>query len=145
MNWVSGNDLEQVGDEIAVSYQRDVQTGSIDRQPPPDGSCTWPETRERPHQHFAPTRQNVSFYLVVDEGGVNAWAQWDGPTDMMFLAPSLLNVVMELDCLYPMPDWLIVTVVDEIGEANLIGVVQGEALRSDDYAEAINQFYVLYP
>lgn len=52
------------------------------------------------------------------------WAQWDGPTDIMFLAPSLLNVVMELDCLYPMPDWLIVTVVDRTGEANLIGVVQ---------------------
>ena len=82
---------------------------------------------------------------MTDEGGVNVWAQWDGPTNMTFLAPSLLNVVMELNCLYPMPDWLIVTVVDQTGEANLIGVVQGEFLRGDDYTEAVNQFYVIYP
>lgn len=103
MNWVSGNDLEQVGAEIAVSYQRDVQTASFDPQTPPTDSCTWPETRERIHQHFAPTRQNVSFYLMTDEGGVNVWAQWDGPKNMTFLAPSLLNVVMELNfyVIYP--------------------------------------------
>lgn len=63
------NDSEQVGDEIAVSYQRDVQTTSVDRQTPPTDSCAWPETRERIHQHFAPTRQNVRFYLMTDEGG----------------------------------------------------------------------------
>lgn len=40
------------------------------------------------------------------------------------LGSFFVNVVMELDCLYPMPDWLIVTVVDQTGEANLIVVVQ---------------------
>lgn len=145
MNWVSGNDLEQVGDEITVSYQPDVQTASIFPQTPLTDSCTWPETRERLHQHFAPTRQNVSFYLMTDEGGGKrvGVVGWTYKYDI--LGSFFVNVVMELDCLYPMPDWLIVTVVDQTGEANLIGVVQGEFLRGDDYTEAVNQFYVIYP
>jgi hypothetical protein len=142
---LSEHDMDQMAAEYTIGYLREVPTSSMDRPPAPTGSCTWQETRGKIWQHFAPSRQNVTFYFVIDEVGANVWAQWDGPADMVIVSASLLNVVMELDCLYPAPDQLIVVVVDDKGEATLIGVLGGETIRGGDFAEVINQFQVLYP
>jgi hypothetical protein len=142
---LSERDIDQMEAAYTVGYLREVPTSSMDRPPAPTGSCTWQETKGKIWQHFAPSRQNVTFYFVIDEVGVNVWAQWDGPADMVIMSASLLNVVMELDCLYPTPDQLIVIVVDGMGEATLIGVLGGEAIQSGDYAEVLNQFQVVYP
>jgi hypothetical protein len=139
------SDIDQVADEYIVGYRREGPTSSIDRPPAPTGSCTWQETKEMIWQHFAPSRQNVAFYFVIDDVGVNVWAQWDGPADIVIMSASLLNVVMELHCLYPYPVRLIVLVVDDMGEATLIGLLEGEVVRGGDFAEAINQFQVVYP
>jgi len=57
---------------------------------------------------------------------------------------SMLNVLFELDCLYPVPTRLIVIVVEDAGVVSLIGVVEGEVVTSGDFAAAIEQFQVLY-
>lgn len=98
----------------------------------------------RIHQHFSPERSNVGFYFVIDEGGVNIWSQWDGPPDAGITMASMLNVLFELDCLYPVPTRLIVIVVEPSDLVSLIGMVEGEVVTSGDFAAAIEQFQVLY-
>jgi hypothetical protein len=71
-------------------------------------------------KHFAPPRENVGFEFVLDETGINVYAQWDGEVDVTMI-PTLLNVALELRCLHPPIDQLIVIVVDANGKINLIG------------------------
>jgi hypothetical protein len=112
----------------------------------PAGACTWPEARRRLHQHFASERQNVGFYLIIDEVGANVWAHWDGPGEPALFLVSLLNVVMELPCLDPPADWLWAMAVDETGQGTMVGRLPGEAIRAEDYpAAVIEQFEILGP
>ena len=96
-------------------------------------------------KHFAPTRENVGFEFVIDETGINAYAQWDGEIDTTML-PVLLNVALELRCMYPPIDQLVVIMVDADGKINLIGQTPGSAARAPNYASDVpNQFKILYP
>ncbi len=108
-------------------------------------SCKWTEARAKMQKHFAPTRENVGFEFVIDETGINAYAQWDGEIDVTML-PVLLNVALELRCMYPPIDQLVVIMVDADGKINLIGQTPGSAVRSQNYANDVpNQFKILYP
>jgi hypothetical protein len=89
----------------------------------PEGRCTWEETEEKLWHHFSRERENVSFYFVYDLNGYNVWVQWDGMGLLPLETASILNVTMELDCLYPTPDNLIVMVVGEDGYAYLVGLI----------------------
>jgi len=141
---LSPAEIEALRAEMQVNYSRTIPTDSLVRPPAPEGSCSWQDTAPRIHQHFSPERTNVGFYFVVDEGGVNIWSQWDGPPDAGITMSSMLNVLFELDCLYPVPTRLIVIVVEDAGVVSLIGVVEGEVVTSGDFAAAIQQFQVLY-
>ena len=129
---------------MQVNYSRTVPTDSLVRPSAPEGSCSWQDTVPRIHQHFSPERTNVGFYFVIDEGGVNIWSQWDGPPVAGITMASMLNVLIELDCLYPVPTRLIVILVEDAGVVSLIGMVEGEVVTSGDFAAAIEQFQVLY-
>jgi hypothetical protein len=141
----SDAELERAKAQLNVGYRQDRPTASHGMPPPPAGACTWTETEQKLRQHIGPSRQNVSFYYVLDIGGVNVWAQWDGPVEPSLFIPSLLNVVLELDCLYPAPNRLLTIVVDEAGALGMIGVVEGDVLTSGDMAGVIEQFRILYP
>ena len=141
---LSPAEIEALRAEMQVNYSRTSPTDSLVRPPAPEGSCTWQDTIPRIHQHFSPERSNVGFYFVIDEGGVNIWSQWDGPPDAGITMASMLNVLFELDCLYPVPTRLIVIVVEPSGLVSLIGMVEGEVVTSGDFAAAIEQFQVLY-
>ncbi|NIS81757.1 MAG: hypothetical protein GTO14_16465 [Anaerolineales bacterium] len=137
--------IEHATAGMSLGYLREVLPPAISSQPPPEGSLDWQETRRKIFQHFSSQRPNVDFYLVIDEGGVNLWAQWDSIADMIETEfASILNVSMEASLLHPPVDSLWVVVVDEEGEINFIGRVPGEAVRSEDLSEAINQFELLY-
>lgn len=83
--------------------------------PGPESSCTWSEARDNIQEHFDPNRQNVNFYLVKQESGeTNLFAQWDGPGDETSIA-AMFNVAMEIDCLHPSVDIMIITFVDMDG------------------------------
>ena len=115
-------EIDQLVDKFSVGYLLEALPGPI-----PAGSCNWPSVRESLQNHFSPERQNVAFYFVVDDFGANVWAQWDGPTDPIFMMTSLMNVMMELECFIPTAN-LIFIVVDEEGTTGLVGVVpQGDA------------------
>jgi hypothetical protein len=90
---------------------------------PPAGTCNWEESEEQIWFHFSRERQNVSFYFVNDLNGYNVWAQWDGPASMPFVIVNILNITMELECLYPKPDNLILITVGETGELQFLGVI----------------------
>ncbi|TET86226.1 MAG: hypothetical protein E3J37_00165 [Anaerolineales bacterium] len=139
------DDLQEVG--IKIVYLRQVETSPVSRQPAPSEACTWPEARERAHWHFAPERQNVGFFFVIDEVGVNVWAHWDSwwtPDKGEFSA--MLNVMMELQCLHPAPDLVWLTVVDpDTSDVLFMGVVPGEPVQSGDFAEQINELRGIYP
>ena len=85
---------------------------------PPINSCTWQETEEKIHRHFANEREYVAFYYIHDNYGTNVWAQWDGDGEMLDLnlMSSFMNISLELDCLYPLPDYFTYYIVDSNGE-----------------------------
>lgn len=143
----SADDLLPAQESLVVAYQRQVPPSPISGQPGSEGTCDWPEANERIRWHFSSELQNVSFYFVIDETGVNVWANWVGYGDPLELEfASLLNIAMELQCLHPPLDWLWVIVVHDNGAPKLIGRVPGEAVYVDDFMEkVINQFQVVYP
>lgn len=140
-------DEELLTVKFEANYLREVETPKAGRQPAPAGSCSWPEARQKARVHFAASRPNIDFYLVIDEVGVNVWAQWDAPvTPLQGELASPLNVAMEVACLHPRLDWLWMFVVDEDGTITFLGRVPGNAVRSEDYAtEVVNQMEVLFP
>ena len=135
--------LENKVNTFTVSYLRTKPAA-----PPsttPAQSCKWTEARAKMQKHFASTRENVGFEFVIDETGINAYAQWDGEIDMTMI-PVLLNVALESRCLHPAIDQLVVIMVDADGKINLIGQTPGSAVRSSNYANDVpNQFKILYP
>ncbi len=132
-------------DAQLAAVERAFQIGYVRNVPPakatasPAGACTWQETRAKIQRHFSLERENVSFYFVIDDSGVNVWAQWDGPTDALALA-SLLNVAMELDCLHPAPTQLIILVVDRQGEVGLVALLPEDGITTLD----LNKLQIFY-
>jgi hypothetical protein len=128
---------------FTVSYLRTKPT--ILPAAAPAQSCKWIDARAKMQKHFAPARENVGFEFVIDETGINAYAQWDGEVDVTMI-PALLNVALELRCMHPPIDQLVVIVVNADGKINLIGQTPGSAVRSANYASDVpNQFKILYP
>ena len=69
---------------------------------------------------------------MIDEEGINVWANWDSPTDYSYYAPAMMNVAMELDCLHPKPDNLFMGITDEENDLALIALWSGEAIFEMD-------------
>lgn len=86
----------------------------------------------------------MGFSVVIDETGVDVYAQWDGATEQVLVLTPLLNVTLELKCLHPAPDKLTITVVDDAGNVGLIGALPGAAIKSDDLKDDIEQLQVVY-
>lgn len=119
--------------EEEISYAADAfQVGYLRtalKHPYQEGSCDWPEAKERLQSHFAADRELVSFYFVIDDIGSNVWVQWDGPADPIFGVVSLGNVFLGLECFSPNAN-VIYIIVDENGIAQQIGIVpQGDTSR----------------
>ena len=134
--------MESIKREMAVGYARQVTTDPRGRQAAPGGSCSWSQALDGLWTHFSRERMNVGFYMVIDETGINVYAQWDGPTDALMYA-SLANVGMELVCLHPAIESLNVTIVDEGGNIKLIGRVAGHIVRANDTGALIGGFEIL--
>jgi hypothetical protein len=131
--WFSGMlDLSEIGVyEGNVGLIRNLYRGSYrinklhqEIGNPPPGSCSWEETEEKLWHHFSRERQNVAFYFVHDRNGYNVWAQWDGIGFLPLESAAMLNVMMELDCLYPQPDQLIIMIVGDTGELTYADMVE---------------------
>jgi len=129
--------------EALVSYFEVVYLPSSPISTPlfePNKACAWKEARKKIQRHFSPDRENVSFYFVVDGTASAVFAQWDGPTDAFLSAPSILNVAMELECVYPPPVQLVFVIVDERGEVGLIGSLPADGIKHLD----LSQLQILY-
>jgi hypothetical protein len=90
----------------------------------PSNSCDWLTTHDKIHQHFSPELVNTAFYFVRDESGNHVWANFyvlSAEDAFISALPALMNIAMELDCLYPAPDNIIVTAVNPEEEVVLIG------------------------
>jgi hypothetical protein len=132
--------------EDRIGYIRDRDVSRVSYQKAPAGSCSWPEARDNARRHFSPDVENIDFYLVIDDYGVNIWAQWISPMtplDGEFASP--LNVAMEMKCLHPKPDQLWIFVADESGVIDFIGLIPGSVLSSGDYEGVVNEMKVLFP
>jgi hypothetical protein len=117
--------VEMSMDELYLSLDGSFEIGysRIDAAiPQPSTTCTWPEAKAGIERHFAPDRENVAFYYVIDDFGPNVWAQWDGPVESAYLTPTILNVLMELQCFNPQAN-VIFIVVDDEGYADLVGLI----------------------
>ena len=132
---------------VEIVYLRQTETPSVSRQHAPSGACTWLEAQARAHLHFAPERENVGFFFVIDEVGVNVWAHWDSRfSPLVGGIASMLNVTMELQCLHPAPDFVWITIADtDTADVLFMGLIPGEPVQSGAFEEQINQMMVLYP
>jgi hypothetical protein len=108
----------------------------------PAGSCKWTEAKKNIYNHFSSERENIAFYFVLDESGANIYAQWDGQPDFVqaTLPAALMNIAMEINCLFPEPDRIIFNIVDETGEMQIIGAWNGSDAKNQD----ISQIQILY-
>lgn len=118
--------IDGIMDDFQILYARE-------KAPPksrtaPAKSCSWLEASRNIQSHFDSARENVSFLYIIDQSSAHVDAQWD--SDLGNLEPkmwwavqvaSMLNIAMELTCLYPFPTILNVTVVDSSGKVLLIG------------------------
>jgi hypothetical protein len=105
-----------------IGYVRDEIPAPNDKAPA--NSCDWPTTLEKIQQHFSPELVNTAFYFVRDEVGNNVWANFyvlSADSAFMSSLPSLMNITMELDCLHPTPNNIIVTAVNPEDVVVLIG------------------------
>lgn len=126
--------LDEAGKFFQVGYSRTKATETLNS--PPAGSCTWKEANEKLHYHFSATRENVGFYFVHDEVGINVWAQWDVPNNMNdigMLFASLANVSMEIQCLHPRPDNLFFVQVDSQGNFLRFGLLPRDGFMNYDF------------
>lgn len=133
-------ELDEIANAYEIGYLRaqvTAKTGSA-----PANSCSWAEAQKNIRNHFSSERENVAFYYVLDDAGVNVWAQWDSDPEFaqLNLPASLMNIAMEIDCLFPQPDRIIFNVVDETGEMQIIGLWNGSDARNQD----IGQIQILY-
>lgn len=116
---------EQQVDAIAklyqVGYLRSKITAKVNAAPA--SSCTWKTAKKNIHNHFSPMRENVAFYFVLDDAGVNVWAQWDSPVEFLQLnmPTTLMNIAQEIGCLFPQPSRIIFSVVDGTGDLQVLG------------------------
>jgi hypothetical protein len=118
----SGVELDQASisryiDQLQVGYLRSEPSTLIRH-----GDCSWREAEIGIWKHFSKDRKNLAFYHVIDEFGVNVWAQWDGPGTYPMMLPSVLNIIMEIECLDPRTN-LIFMVVDQDGITQVFGLV----------------------
>jgi hypothetical protein len=118
--------LDGIMDDFQIFYVRE-------KAPPksrtaPAKSCSWLEASRNIQSHFDSARENVSFQYIIDQTSAHVDAQWD--SDLGNLEPkmwgavqvaSMLNIAMELNCLYPVPTVLNITVVDSSGKVLLVG------------------------
>jgi hypothetical protein len=138
-------EIEQSMQAFTQGYVRSRPTSSANRQPAPEGACTWSQTQASLASHFESSRQNVVFYFVLDDEGANVWTQWDGPPEWESFLTGLLSVDRELSCLYPPLDHLWAIYVDETGLAQLIVEASGEAVRDSDPAVLVDSLRMIYP
>lgn len=139
------SELEAASEGFVVGYARTGETSSSSRPPSDAGACSWPEVREGLRSHFEPGQQNLAFYLVIDDGGVNVWAQWEGPEDEEAFFRDVLALRSELSCLYPPLDTFWGILVDGTGETFLVVAAPGDAIREANDADLLSQLEVVYP
>lgn len=132
--------LDELSSMFEVGYLRNSAPEIMGSAP--SGRCDWITAKENIHNHFSSKRENVGFYLVNDETGVNVWTQWDSPPGMLMLnlPTSALNIALELDCLFPEPERIVFVIVDETGDVQIIGAWDWESAKNQD----LNQIKILY-
>jgi hypothetical protein len=141
----SDGDLGPAVQAFTVGYSRTGETSSGIRPGAETGACLWPEARERLLSHFAEGRQNLAFYMSIDDDGVNVWAQWDGPADFDVLQADLLGLRPELACLYPGLDTFWIVYLDSTGTTQLVLAAAGDVVRDSSDEDFINQLEIIYP
>jgi hypothetical protein len=141
----SDADLEAAGESFVVIYARAEETSSSSRPPSAAGACSWPEVRQGLRTHFEEGEQNLAFYLAIDDGGVNVWAQWEGPEDQEAFFRDILALRSELSCLYPPLDTFWGILVDDRGETFLVVAAPGDAVREANDADLLSRLEVVYP
>jgi len=131
-------DVDSARSYFEIGFRLD--TPPLEFPPLPEGACEWAEVDQALHTHFDPQRENVGFYLVIDQLGVNLWAQWDGSTEPAMVTVNLLNIALEIECLFPPPDNLLYMVVDEEdGHVKLF-----EGFLQDQEGVDMNSYQVFY-
>jgi len=124
--WFSGNiPISAINEYIAGNVAEgslidSLEEGAFFRRippqpstPAPDGSCTLVEARDKILNHFDPDFYNVSLQLIVQEyGETKFYTQWEGKGNEINVA-EMFNVALEIDCLYPEIDLMVITFVDD--------------------------------
>jgi hypothetical protein len=144
---LADNILEDMYTHANVFYLREELPVPIDSFPP--DSCDWPTTLTKIQQHFSPDLPNTSFYYSRDEEGNYVWTNYYVPsqeTAYPITLPILLNIATELDCLYPVPDKIIVTVLDPNNQVVLLGFLPNTNAETDASLNGfdINNFKVQF-
>ena len=131
--WFSGNIPISVIKEFIAGREDEgyvidnIEEGAFFRRKPPppsipapDSSCTWVEARDNILNHFNPNLYKVSLHLIVQESGdTKLYAQWEGKGDTTNVA-EMFNVALEIDCLHPEVDLMVITFVDDRGNIQSI-------------------------
>jgi hypothetical protein len=125
----------------------------LDEEPPkpPEGTCTWPEARQKLEQAFTSAQKNVALYYYIEPMDASVYVQWDIPsvaqdaqqiTSYFFLPLPYIDDAVS--CLYPEFDTLWLFYVHQDGEAQWAFAVDGDAVRDDDHQVFLDNMEVIY-
>jgi len=125
----------------------------LDGDPPeiPEGSCTWPESRQNLEQIFTQAQKNVALYYYIEPDDASVYVQWDIPpvasnpqqiNEYFFLPLPYIDAAVS--CLYPEFDTLWLFYLRQDGQAQWIFAVDGDFVREEDHQEMINNLEPIY-
>jgi hypothetical protein len=138
-------EIDRAIEAFAPGFTRSAVTASTGRAAAPAEACSWDQAASAMAERLGEGRVNTALYFTIDDSGSNVWAQWAGPPDVDVFVPQLIEIGLELACLYPAPDTFWVVYTDAFGATQLVVAEPGEVIRQGDTQLMLDQLQVVYP
>jgi hypothetical protein len=137
----------QTGEEGIQAIQKSFKTDFLRDKPAavfgpaPKNSCTWATVYQNLFtRQFNPKDQLYSFMYILDPTGVNVYVEFDADASLLgssaaqkaVILADLMDALIEIKCLYPVPDRIIVQAVDANGKYVMLGELPPSALKTSD-------------
>jgi hypothetical protein len=114
--------------------ERGAGVSVVTAEPPPlvgPNACAWQTVSTALDAEFSNMGVDADFYYVRDSNGNNVFVHWMAPRseELLESIPLLVRVIEQIDCLYPGPTSISLTVAGEDGVVLLDGFLPGTQLE----------------
>jgi len=147
-NTINQAHFDEIMENIAILYLKNQSP--LPQEQPPEDSCSFKTAQENILYHFNEERVYPGVTYTIDESFYHVDVQWESAFDpdevKMWWAlqfASILNVIVELPCLYPPPNMLNITILDYDGKIILIAYLPNP-VRPIDQIDFNNELIILY-